>query len=257
MPPQVMPPTRHPLRLHVRHAVTLHHLAQRPQLGAHRLRGRHLLLVHHADHAHAHVEGAAHVVGGHVARLLQPLEHAGHRVRGHLDRHAQALGDDARDVLRHAAARDVHHALEAHLLVQLHHPGHVDGGGLQQALPDGLGRVPGRRVGQLGASHLEDLAHEREAVGVHATALERQHHVARLDGLAVNQLVLLHRADRKAGQVVLALLVEPRHLGRLAAQQLAVGLAAALDDALDHLLSLVHVQLASGKVVQEEQGLGA
>ena len=54
---------------------------------------------------------------------------------------------------------------------------------------------------------LDDLADQREAVGVHAAGLERQHHVSGLDRLAVDELVLLDGADGKASKVILASLI--------------------------------------------------
>ena len=61
----------------------------------------------------------------------------------------------------------------------------------------------------------------------------------------------------EAGQVVLARRVHVRHLGGLAADQGAAGLLAAAGDAADHRDRGVHVELAGGEVVQEEQRLGA
>jgi hypothetical protein len=45
----------------------------------------------------------------------------------------------------------------------------------------------------------------------------------------------LHRADGKAGKVEIARGIHARHLGRLAADQRASRLPAALGDAFDHL----------------------
>lgn len=56
-----------------------------------------------------------------------------------------------------------------------------------------------------------------------------------LDAGAIDDCILLHAAHRKASQVVLSGGIEAGHLGRLAAQQLAVGLAAALHNSLDDL----------------------
>lgn len=49
--------------------------------------------------------------------------------------------------------------------------------------------------------HLQDLAHEGEAVGVHAAAFDAQHHIPRLDLGAVNHSVLRDKeADRGSGE---------------------------------------------------------
>lgn len=76
------------------------------------------------------------------------------------------------------------------------------------------------------AARLQDLAHEREAVGVNAGGGQPQHHVPRLDALAVDQTALVHGSHRKAGEVVLAVLVHPRHLCRLRARGVSLLLAA-------------------------------
>ncbi len=64
-------------------------------------------------------------------------------------------------------------------------------------------------------------------------------------------------ADRKAGKVIVAVLVEARHLGGLAADQRAAGLAAAFGDAGHDRCRGVRIELAAGKIVEEEQRLGA
>ena len=63
--------------------------------------------------------------------------------------------------------------------------------------------------------------------------------------------------DAEAGEVVVALGVHARHLGRLAAGEGRAGLPAAFGDAGDHPRRLIHVQLAAGEIVQEQQRLGA
>ena len=60
------------------------------------------------------------------------------------------------------------------------------------------GRVPGK------PARLDDLAHQRKAVRMHARRREAEHDVARRDVRARQQLVALGRADRKAGEIVVA-----------------------------------------------------
>ena len=74
---------------------------------------------------------------------------------------------------------------------------------------------------------------------------------------AGQRLVALDRADREAGEVVVALGIHARHLGGLAADQGAAGLFAAVGDAGDDGARGRHVELAGGEVVEEEQRLGA
>jgi hypothetical protein len=69
-------------------------------------------------------------------------------------------------------------------------------------------------------------------------------------------LATLHRADGKARQVEVALVVHARHFRRLAADQGAAAVGAALGDAIDDPGGLFDLKLAGGEIVQEEQGLG-
>ena len=70
---------------------------------------------------------------------------------------------------------------------------------------------------------------------------------------AADDAGLLHHADGEAGKVVFAGRVHAGHLGGLAADQRAAGLFAAEGDALDDFGGGLHVELAAGKVVEEEQ----
>ena len=104
---------------------------------------------------------------------------------------------------------------------------------------------------------LDDLAHQREAVGVNARGGKPDHGVAGRDIAARQQRAALGRADRKAAEIVVAVLVEPGHLRGLAADQRAAGFAAALGDAGDDRGGGLGIELAAGEVVEKEQRLGA
>ena len=80
---------------------------------------------------------------------------------------------------------------------------------------------------------LDDLAHQRKAVGVHARRGEADHRVAGLDIAPRQQRAALGRADRKAAEIVIAVLVQAGHFRGLAADQRAAGFAAAFGDAGD------------------------
>ena len=71
----------------------------------------------------------------------------------------------------------------------------------------------------------------------------------------VAQFRLLHAGDAETGQVVFARRVHVGHFRRLTADQRATGQLAALGNAADHGHHRIHVQLAGGEVVQEEQRL--
>ena len=66
-----------------------------------------------------------------------------------------------------------------------------------------------------------------------------------------------HRADRKSGQIEIALGVKARHFRGLAADQGAARFLAGPRDAFDHARGGVHLQLAAGVIVQKEQRLRA
>ncbi len=104
---------------------------------------------------------------------------------------------------------------------------------------------------------LHDLAHQRKAVGVHAGRRKPDHRVARRDIRPRQQRAALGRADRKAGEVVVAVLVEAGHLGGLAADQRAAGFPAAFGDAGDDRSRSLRVELSAGEIVEKEQRLGA
>ena len=103
----------------------------------------------------------------------------------------------------------------------------------------------------------DDLAHQAVAVGVQAGAGQAEHHVAGLDGPAVDDVVALDDADAEAGHVVIARLVEVGQDGRLAADQGAVGLHAAVADALDEIARQGRIVLRHREVVEEQQRLAA
>ncbi len=83
------------------------------------------------------------------------------------------------------------------------------------------------------------------------------HRIAGRDIRARQQRAALGRADRKAAEVVVAVLVETGHLRGLAADQRATGFPAAFRDAGDDRSSRLRIELAAGEVVEEEQRLGA
>ena len=85
---------------------------------------------------------------------------------------------------------------------------------------------------------------------------QAQHHVARDHGVgSIEDFGFLNRADAKASQIVLTSRIHSGHLGRFAANQGAAAQFAAFGDACDHGCRGVHIELATGEVIQEEQGL--
>ena len=103
----------------------------------------------------------------------------------------------------------------------------------------------------------DDAADQRKAVGMHARGGEAEQHVALDDVVGRQQLAAFGRAHGKAGEVVVVAVIHAGHFGRLAADQRAAGLPAALGDAADDRRALVGIELAGGEIVEEEQRLGA
>ena len=87
-------------------------------------------------------------------------------------------------------------------------------------------------------------------------ACQADHLVADPDILAVEDLLPLHDPEAEPRQVVLAGLVELRKDGRLAADQGALGLDAAVADPQHHLGRQVGVVPAHRHVIQEQERLG-
>ena len=83
------------------------------------------------------------------------------------------------------------------------------------------------------------------------------HGIADRDIASRQQRAALGRADRKTGEVVVAVLVEARHFRGLAADQRAAGFAAALGDAGDDRGGGLRIELAAGEIVEKEQRFGA
>ncbi len=86
---------------------------------------------------------------------------------------------------------------------------------------------------------------------------ESDQHVAGLHPFRLDEAALLHDANTKAGQVVVARAVQAGHLRRLPAGEGGAGQFATPRDAAHHLGGDIHVQMAGGVVVEKEQGLGA
>ena len=74
---------------------------------------------------------------------------------------------------------------------------------------------------------------------------------------AVDQPLAIDDADDEAGEVVFAVGVEARHLGRLAAEQRAAVVAARRRHPADDRLRDLRRQPAGREVVEKEQRLGA
>ena len=103
------------------------------------------------------------------------------------------------------------------------------------------------------AGDIDDLANQREAVGVNAGRGKRDGDIAFLWHPARQQRAAFGGADGKAGKVEPAIRIDARHLGRLAADQGGLALDTAIGDAGNNLGGDGALELAGCEIVQEEQ----
>ena len=93
---------------------------------------------------------------------------------------------------------------------------------------------------------------------MHARRRHADHDIAFAHvGGARQDVPALHRADREAREIEIALGIEAGHLRRLAADQRAARFPARMRDALDHDGRRFDIQLAARVIVQKEQRLRA
>jgi hypothetical protein len=90
------------------------------------------------------------------------------------------------------------------------------------------------------------LAHQAEAIAVHATAGHSKDLVAGRHGAAIDQGVLLHHGHAEASQVVATGAIEAGHFGGFPAQQGAAALTAAVGDPFHHGGHRLGTELAGG-----------
>ena len=170
------------------------------------------------------------------------------------------VGQHARHVLDQAAAGDVRQRLAPGRRAPAARHAASRRCGSASAAPRPsvtVARERRRRV-QPSAARVDDPADERKAVGMHAGGGEAEDDVAgRARRVAGDQRAALDRADREAGEIVVALGVHAGHLRGLAADQRAAGFAAAVGDAGDDWRAGRDVELAGREVVEEEERLGA
>ncbi len=210
------------------------------------------------DITDTHVEDAIHFVAVDLALVLNKLEDRRNFPGGTVDLGVDGLGENARNVIRETAACDVGHARNLDLALK------KLGDGLEEALMDGEKRLAESLIrtrelilpGIL-AEIENDAAGEREAVGLKAAGREADDDVSGADGLARDELALLHATDDGADEIVFAGGIKAGHLSRLAAEKSHLVLLAGLAETGDHVLELDGIDLGRADVVHEEERLRA
>jgi hypothetical protein len=134
---------------------------------------------------------------------------------------------------------------------------HVNPGRRQQSVDQKHVLVEQGRPVELPALVRRQPAHQREAVRMDARRGQPENDVTGRDPVPGQRLAALDRADAEAGEVVIALRIHARHLGRLAADQRAARLAAAHGDRGDHPLGDLRIEPPAGEIIEEEERLGA
>ena len=167
------------------------------------------------------------------------------------------LGQDAREIVRDAAAGDVGHARGVVAGGELLDEAEVAAVGLHQGSAGFFLERVDVLLGLVLRDFEEELAGERVAVGVQAGGGEADEDVAGMDFGAGDQLGALDDADDEAGEVVFAVGVEAGHLRGLAADEGAAVGAAGVGEAGDDFLGDFAVEASGGEVVEEEERRGA
>ena len=166
----------------------------------------------------------------------------------------EPLGQDARNVVVEAAARQVRHSMhEPGREDRLHGP-QVGEMRIEEHVADEPAAELGQRVRRLLPHRVEkNLAGERVAVGLESDGGKTDRDVPGRDARSVQDLLAIHDADDRSRDVVLAGRVEARHLRRLAAEERRAVLAACARDALDHALDHAGLDFPGRDVVEEEE----
>ena len=172
---------------------------------------------------------------------------------------APSAGQGPGQVADDAAARDVGTGVQA--VAQRGARGQ-HGGGVDHRRPQQLvghadvGPRPGRVVETQAGPLEQDVAGQGVAVGAQPGGGQPDDGVAGLHPLGTELGAVLDHPDREAGQVELVGGHDPGVLGRLAADQRAAGLTAALVHPGHDGGHRVRIDLAGGQVVEHEERLG-
>ncbi len=210
------------------------------------------------DITDTHIEDAIHFVAIDLALILDELEDRRNFPGGTVDFGIDGLGENTRNVIREASARNVGHTRNLNLALKKL----CDR--LQEALMDSEKRLSERlvRTGKLILpgilAEIENNATgEREAVRLKAAGRKTDDNVSGADGLAGNKFALLHAADDGAYKVVFTGGIKTGHLRGLTAEKRHLILFASLAKAGNDVLELNGIDLGGADVIHEKERLRA
>ena len=86
-----------------------------------------------------------------------------------------------------------------------------------------------------------------------ANRRQRKQNIARLNRLSINYLFTIDHTDDEAGDVVLACVVEARHLSRLSTEQNATDFPATVRNSFNDICHNICGKFSSGNVVKKEE----
>src|SRR3990170_4869804 len=211
---------------------------------------------HDGDHADAAVEGAQQFEFGDAPLLRQPLEDRQHRQPGEIDADAEVLWQHARNIVGETAAGDVSKTLDrTGLANRAQTRSHIEPRRRQQRAAQRHDRRKRRRRFESEPGHFDNLADQGKPVGVNPRRGEADHRVTGGDVGPRQQRAAFGGADRKSGEIIIAVLVEAGHLRGFATDQRATGFPATLGNARDDAGRGFGIELAAGEIIQKEQRL--
>ena len=205
---------------------------------------------HHADPA---IERARHFFRLDVPLRLQESHQAGLLPCTRINLGMSAIGQNARDILEQSAARDMRQCVDLAGADERQKAGDINAGRRNQRVDQQAFGIKQGRAVKLPPLILGQSAHQRIAVGMHARAGQPDQHMARGNSVTRQLLAALNRAYAKSSEVIIASCIHARHFRRLAADQRAARLLAAISDARNHTLCNPVFELSSGKIIEEEQ----
>ncbi len=208
------------------------------------------------DITDTHVEDAIHFVAVDLTLILDELEDRRNFPGGTVDFGVDGLGENARNVIREASARNVGHTRNLNLALKKL----CDR--LQEALMNGEKRLTERlvRTGELILPGIlaeieNNAAGEGEAVSLKTAGRKTDDNVSGADGLAGDELALLHAADDSADEVIFTGGIKTGHFSRLAAEKSHLILFTCLAKAGNDVLELNGINLGGADVIHEKERL--